>query len=231
MSCKNSVETKTGVFTLYNEMVSKCEAENRCLKMGQILAPITNRRDASKLTWLAIKNSNGPCALNDGYWIGLDITYSKENLKYERVFSNGDKWKEGRHSRIYKNLLEDDTYNANPIALFAPDNPDNKFRTLYGAGNCGPLPDKYSYICLKPRSEMSLVRNGRGLPVEETMKAEAVVQRNDGFFLPFNVAGVAVSMFAFCVYVAFTAQRKSRKLEKENELMHKKKMAHLEETK
>ena len=106
MSCKNSVETKTGVFTLYNEMVSKCEAENRCLKMGQILAPITNRRDASKLTWLAIKNSNGPCALNDGYWIGLDITYSKENLKYERVFQTGTNGKKGGIAEFTKTFLK-----------------------------------------------------------------------------------------------------------------------------
>ena len=221
--CKNSVETKTGVFTAYHGKFSKCEAENRCMKMGQILAPITNRRDASKLLMLARKNDNSPCThsddheFRDGYWVGLDVTYNEEYKKYERVFSNGVEWDEGKHDRIYKNHLEDDTFNANPVALFTPLNPNNKFATFYGAGNCGSLPDVYSYICLKPRSEMSSVRNGRGLPGDETMMAEAVVQRNDGIFVTFNVAAVAVSIAAFCVGVAVRARRKSRKLEMENE--------------
>ena len=57
----------------------------------------------------------------------------------------------------------------------------------------------------------------RGLPGDERV-AEAVVQRNDGIFLPFNAVAVAVSMFAFCVCVAVHAQRHLMKFEKENEI-------------
>ena len=204
MTCKTSVTTKTGVFTVYGEYSSRCEAELKCIKMGQILAPVTNKRDAHKLLKL-FKNNNATCEFNDSffrsYWIGLDITYTKN--KQEKVFSNGMQWNERKHSKIYKNFI--DVYTDCPVATFDPWDTDAPFSTLLDSEDC-KFRNTYYYICLKPRSKISVSN--------ETL-TEAIVQLNENNGLLFSVSIFAVSMCAFCIYVAVSAQRKLRKIETE----------------
>ena len=218
--CKTSMTTKTGVFTVYDEWISRCEAELKCIKKGQILAPIANRRDANKLLKL-FKTNDATCKFSIHYyypyWIGLDITYTEK--KQEKVFSNGEKWNENKHGKIYKNWMKN--YTDCPTATFDPSYYDNfPFSIMYGSADC-KFTNKYFYICLKPRSKIS-TNNERVLAGNKTFAeatvgnktfAEATVQQSNEVFLPYNVA--AVSMIAFCVYVAVNAQRKLRKLEKE----------------
>ena len=97
MICKNSVITKSGTFTFFDEWTTKCQAEKKCKKRGEILAPVTNRKDAKKIQEL-FKSNVGieGCRIvwNAGasYWLGLDETFT-ENGK-PKTFTNGLKWKE-----------------------------------------------------------------------------------------------------------------------------------------
>ena len=220
MTCENTVRTKSGVFTFHAASVTKCEAENRCLKMGQILAPVTNRKDANKLLKLFAKN-NSTCQYSQSpvfawrqYWLGLDVTQTR--AKQEKVFSNGEKWVERKHGKIYKDLVAeytDDGYTDDgycPEVTFEPSDENYPFAITNGL--CGSK--KSGYICLKPHgkelacSEKS-VASGKA-------SAEAVVQKNDGVFVPFGSAVFAVSMLALCVCVAV---RRQQRLKKENDIL------------
>ena len=209
MSCSNfSVKTKTGTFTAYTEKVSKCEAEKRCKKRGEILAPIANRRDAKKILKLFKSNTDENCPVSlhgvGSFWLGLDVTYTEN--EQERVFSNGVKWDEKKHSKIYHNYL--DGYTECAKAIFSPymhDEENGPFEILDESEDC--VLNKLRYLCLKPAADTS---------------AEPIVQKREyeasSVLLP-AVFFVAVSVFLAFGYVGV---HKIIELKKENSLLKQK---------
>ena len=60
-----SVTSNYGTFTFFNEYVTKCQVQKKCWQRGEILAPITNSRDAKKITELLDSNLKG-CRIGSG---------------------------------------------------------------------------------------------------------------------------------------------------------------------
>ena len=152
MNCTNTVKTKSGTFTFYDEFVPLCEAKLKCLSMGQILAPVTSQRDAKRLMKFLKSNygkENCPFANNVGgsYWIGLDITFEGNNQ------TNGKAWKEEVHGKIYKDHNKDLPTDC-PIALFQPGYPPDRFFLTDENEGC-TIKTINKYICLKPKKKKS----------------------------------------------------------------------------
>ena len=210
MVCPNTVKTKTGVFSFHNEFLTLCEAKLKCLSMGQILAPVTNQRDANKLMKFLKSNygkENCPFANNVGgsYWLGLDITFDGD--KQTKVFTNGKVWKEKVHGKIYKDYNKDLPTEC-PMALFQPEYPPEPFFLSAQNENCD-FKTLNKYICLKPKVKKS---------------AEHVVQDKDRMenmlILPIGmvcaVAALAVLMVVVGVFAVVRLQNKVKVLSKEN---------------
>ena len=166
MACKRSVTTKTGTFTFFPEWVTKCQAEKKCWKRGEILAPISNRRDAKKIMNLFESNiGKEGCliATNAGanYWIGLDVSYTQNDQ--QKIFSNGMKWKPHKHGKIYSN--HNDEYTNCAISLFDPIITDDPFILTTEGSKCDWTMQNF-YACLKPASNAT---------------AESVVQDNESY--------------------------------------------------
>ena len=153
MACKNSISTKSGTFTFFNELVTKCVAEKKCKKRGEILAPVTNKRDAKKL--MALLDSNymhEDCPFvqwyGQNYWLGLDVTYTES--EQSKVFSNGAKWKAGKHGKIYHDILEGYRRHSEcAAAFFEPVDRKDPFIILDASMDCDGSAKNW-YICLKP---------------------------------------------------------------------------------
>ena len=213
MSCSYSFTTPTGTFNIYNEKLSKCQAEQKCKKMGQILAPITNKRDARRLKKHFYKNYEvGPeCPISsehiDEYHIGLELTDTDEG-GLEKVFSNGVKWNDKKHSKLYDDnrkkghLLSEVKENCT-IALYCPFFEDKQLLFRHMSKDCNPMRAKY--ICLKPADKAS---------------AKSLVQENEnqryGNAAVSNVTLFAVFMALCCAFFAVGYKRQNKKLKKEN---------------
>ena len=76
MPCTNSVITPSGNFTFHSELLTKCEAVEKCRQNGRMLAPITNKNDVNILM-KAVRSNDLDCDVNSGdfthYWVGLDV--------------------------------------------------------------------------------------------------------------------------------------------------------------
>ena len=206
MSCKNSVTTKTGTFTFFHEKSTRCQAEKKCKNRGEILAPVTNKRDAKKLMDLQLSNEGVEgChfAWHAGfsYWIGLDVTYTKD--KQEKVFSNGVKWRERKHGKIYRD--SNNEYTDCAIAVFYPPMRKKPFAIGAESDSCDMRSLKY-YACLKPANASAT--------------AESVVQEDfvDEHLTPGAVSAVgAVAVFIFAVGAIVGARVQKKKDAKKNQ--------------
>ena len=203
MVCSHSLTTKTGTFTFYDERLTKCEAELKCMKMGQILAPVSNRRDAKKIVKMFEKNDY-ECVFTKmdakAYWIGLDSKLVED--KQEIVFSDGVKWNEKYHKKIYNKVMQLEYENC-PAALFTPTIDEDPFHITNESSGCNGN-RKARYFCLKPAGNSS---------------AESVVQGSMTDSITLSPIGAAVSVFLF-VTVSIAAAYfyyKNRKVVAENE--------------
>ena len=209
MSCQNSVTTKTGTFTFYEEVVSRCEAELRCMKKGELLAPITNTQDANKIVKLFNNNvGKEHCTFATNvaysYWIGLNITYNES--KQEKIFSNGIQWNDTKHMKIYTNYLKE--YSDCPIAMFQPYFPPKPFPIMGDSESC-KVGSWVRYVCLKPNDDKS---------------AESIIQDKDSLKsvvtlptgLVFAVAASALLVVVVGVIAIARMHTKIKRLSKNN---------------
>ena len=213
MSCPNSVTTKTGTFTFHEESVTRCQAELNCYKRGELLAPITNRRDANKIVKFFKSNvdkENCTFAENVGYsyWIGLDITFD-ENKQEERVFTNGVQWNEKIHSKIYSNYIEG--YTDCPITIFQPIFSSEPFPIMPYSESCNETMETIRYICLKPNDK----------------SADPIIQDKDSFKIlltltaghVFAISASVVLLFAVGILAFVRLHSKNKRLTNENKTM------------
>ena len=213
--CHHSVTTKSGTFTAHTELVTKCQAEKMCKKRGGMLAPITTKRDAHRILKLFKTNSKDvSCGVTSEdlahYWVGLDVTYTKD--EDTKIFSNGVKWVERKHGKIYHNTLESHTDCAD--AVFLPFASDNNYRIVTPMGSC-QVDNRLKYLCFKPAEKSSAEKITQRVEFEE-----------DGVFVPSSVALVAVMV---CVVFAFAGVKTFRSMKREiNELKGKNSQAGVE---
>ena len=150
MTCRQSVSTKSGKFTFFTEVVTRCQAEKKCKKRGEILAPVTNCKDAKKIQELfesnvGIEGCKFRWQYYTNYWLGLDVNYTENTNEY--TFSNGVKWKKRKHEKIYQNGINN--YTECGFALFQPIFREAPFKIGPESPACG-WERKYSYACFKP---------------------------------------------------------------------------------
>ena len=202
-TCSESLKTKSGTFTFYDEILTKCEAELKCMKMGQILAPVTNKRDAKKIIKFLKNNIDDTCSISpfNSYWIGLDTTFN--GTEQEKVFSNGIKWNDRKHSKIYNKIYKPVNVKLNcPVAYVVPMIDEDPFVYDDESKKCN-IRMKRKYFCLKPAGEAT---------------AESINQdstKND-VTLPSGFQAASVFMFVAVVIVAVRLHSKNRRLVEEN---------------
>ena len=197
MSCSHSVTTKTGTFTVYTELVSKCEAEKRCRKRGEMLAPVTNFRDSAKL--LELFATHETCDISNdvliSYWLDLEISYAKDMSSSKKTFSNGVKWRAKKHNQIYDDYNKKHTDNA--FAILTPFHHYMYGEKAYGISSLSSdACRKFRYVCLKPAEKAS---------------AEPIERRDDeveGVFIPSNVAFLIILAMVLCVCVCMKTIRR-----------------------
>ena len=198
-TCNTTVTTPTGVFTYFDEEVTYCQAKLNCLKIGQILAPITSLNDVDALHSV-IDKYNPECKFHYGafhYHIGLDI--SRCDGKQYRMFTNNVVWNETEHGQLYlwrRNSKTKDTSYARFFShsrnLFVISDPTKKRRARY--------------ICLKPNSTNSAV-------------AEPLFEKDVANHQRFNAVYVCGAVLVALVVVMLLM--KVRKLKKEIESFRK----------
>ena len=183
--------------------------------MGQILAPITNKRDAKRLRAHFNKNTGPNCPITsenlDEYHIGLDITDTDQGLK--KVFSNGKKWNSKKHNKFYDDMTPDyyDNVTENcTIAMYTPNFVENQLYYARESDDCTPL--RARYICLKPARKAS---------------AKSLVQENNnqGYenLAVSNVTLFTVFMALFCALSAVHYRKQAKKFENECKCLKKEK--------
>ena len=200
MSCQNKISTKSGTFTFYDELVTRVEAKQKCIEKGEILAPVFTRRDEYKITSL-FKSNDGKkdCHFvtnnTASYWVGLDSIKDNATNEFERVFTNGLRWKEHRHSKIYANQ----SYNNAPceIAVFLPwflpvDKP------FFISPGCGEI---HAYFCFKARRSTS---------------AESLVQENESVISEIDYPLGILAAAAVLVIGGFVGLRLLKRKQKES---------------
>ena len=201
MSCQTWVQTKSGNFSFYDEKVTLCQAEKKCLAKGEILAPITNRRDKTKIQDLfdsnvGIQGCNIVTNSFANYWIGLQLAFTENGQ--QKTFTNGVKWKERKHSKIYTDYNKDD-YTACPIALYEP--ATSSYSLVEESGKCDWTMKNY-YVCFKPINNAvtgSLVQRQEDFD-------------DDAFILPSNV--VIAFVFAIGAFVGACIQNRKQAKER-----------------
>ena len=205
MDCNNVVKTKTGTFTFFHDLLPVCEAKLKCFERGEILAPVTNKRDANKVVKLFNDNLDEEnCTFNTyygiSYWTGLDITYNDNEQK--RVISNGIRWNEKKHGKIYRDYIKEEHISC-PRVLFEPHYTSKPFKLT---GQRGGVKKVNRYICLKPKVKQSAESIVQG---DESMKSET--------FLPtvFVVAALAVLMNVVGIFAFVRVHKKNKRLAKE----------------
>ena len=200
MSCQNKISTKSGTFTFYDELVTRVEAKQKCIEKGEILAPVFTRRDEYKIKNL-FKSNDGKkdCHFHTNdtaiYWVGLDFVKNNNTNEFERVFTNGLKWKEHRHSKIYANR----SYKNAPceIAVFWPwfvhvDKP------FFISPGCGEIK---AYFCFKARRSTS---------------AESLVQDNENVISEIGFPLGILAAAAVLVIGGFIALHLHKRKQKES---------------
>ena len=201
MPCSESLKTKSGTFTFYDEKLTKCEAELKCMKMGQLLAPVSNKRDAKKILKFFENNIDITCSISpwDAYWIGLDTTFN--GTMREKVFSNGIKWNDKKHSKIYNKVYKNEDGNC-PVAYVLPMIDEDPF--VYGDESLKcDIRMKRKYFCLKPAGEAT----AESINQDSTKNAVTLLS---GFL------AATVFMFVAVVIVAVRLHSKNRRLVEEN---------------
>ena len=212
MSCINSVTTNTGTFTFHKESLTRCEAENRCLKRGEILAPVTNKEDADALVKLFESNvGKQDCTFATpygwSYWLGLDITYSGN--RQDKVFSNGVSWNDKVHGKIYNDYLKK-KHTGCPMVVFQTWFPLGAFNIVTESSSCR-VRKIARYVCFKPKDNNSaehITADEGGLKNELTLPTGVV----------FAVAATAVLMVAVAVFAFVRLHNKNKRLAEENKV-------------
>ena len=197
MNCQNKISTKSGTFTFYDELVTREEAKKKCIEKGEILAPVFTRRDEYRITnFFKSYDGKKDCIYNKGiYWVGLDFINNNKTNEFERVFTNGLRWKEHRHSKIYA----DQSYNnsACQVAAFLPilvpeEKPFFISQGCDGDCTCG---EKFSYFCFKARRSTS---------------AESLVQENESVIseigFPLGILAAA-AVLLICGFIALLKKK------------------------
>ena len=137
MSCKRSLATTSGKFPFFDEFVTHCQAEKKCKKRGEVLAPFTNRRDIRRVKdFLESNRGVKDCLIQTyagaSYWTGLEVSFTEDDQ--ERVFTDGTKWKERRHGKIYRDWNKN--YTDCAIALYEPHMEDHPFNIMRESKTC-----------------------------------------------------------------------------------------------
>ena len=180
--------------------LSVATLKQMCKERGAILAPVTNKRDAHRIIKL-FKTNNKTCDVSTDtaadYWIGLDVTYTKD--EDEKVFSNGVKWHERKHSKIYYNYLKSPTNCAE--ALFAPHMHKSYPFFIKSQDRKCISEDKHKYLCLKP------VEKASAEPISQ--KADSEI---NGVYIP---SDVGLLLILVCVIVAYVRWQSVRKMKTE----------------
>ena len=149
------VKTSTGVFTFFDEDVTKGEAIEKCKIINQILAPVTNNEDAQALL-KAYDPDNCPIHKSwKNYHVGLDLfTFDDKVVK---IFSNEVIWDDAKHDPLYNDLTKDyfrvwKNYSKCPDVFLdiAPTHGDKLLVVLPGTNICST---RRRYVCLKPSSK------------------------------------------------------------------------------
>ena len=155
MTCtkdKLVVETEKGTYILSSEkVVGRCAAEERCLEMGSILAPLTEKSEFD-----AIINAMESCVYQrteiDGKYIGLSISYDNTH----RIFSNGVEFDKDLHGDLYEeNKIRPGSC---PGAFLLLIEPKLQIGQIWG---CSKVVAR-QYICFKPKknAELKALTNG-----------------------------------------------------------------------
>ena len=122
------------------------------------------------------------------------------------MFSNGVKWNEKKHSKIYKDYNKEYTNCA--VTVFSPFLHDYHPYQIINEGIKCDYNNRFGYICLKPAANDV---------------AEPIVQKRENemsyMFLPAAFFVAVVSAFLVCAYVSF---RKIIKLKDELEITKQK---------
>jgi len=199
--CKKSVTTSTGKFTFFDDYVTYCEAERRCKKRGEVLAPYTNKKDVRKvMKFLRSQNDIEGCLVctyNPAkYWVGLDVSYTERDQS--KVFSNGVQWNGKKHGKIYKDFNTE--YTDCAVALFEPIDPNNLFYISRESPTCSWRKRNY-YACFKPVGDAS---------------ADPIVQDQDDFddeivLSSGTIGAVTILVFAIGTIVGVLARDRYQK--------------------
>ena len=150
VNCVKKVTTSSGTFTFFDEEVQKCEARKKCEEKGQILAPILNAEDATALQAVCDETA---CEFHNHfrpYHIGLDILTSKCGNKPEKVFTNGVRFDEAVHGKIYREIKAPFQFCRHAVFNGHLDIGTTPLTIAISRRKCA---DKYRYICLKPVDE------------------------------------------------------------------------------
>ena len=154
MTCtkdKLVVETEMGTYILPSErVVGRCTAEERCLEMGSILAPLTEKSEFD-----AIINAMNSCVYQeaeyDPKFIGLSISYDNSH----RFFSNGVEFNKDLHGDLYEeNNIRPGSC---PGAFLLLIESKLQIGQIWGCSKIVPR----QYICFKPKktAESEAVKN------------------------------------------------------------------------
>ena len=152
------VETEKGTYILPSDKAAgQCAAEQKCLDMGGILAPITDKTDFE-----AIKDAISSCEfhkyeLEDRY-IGLSI--STDNSY--RVFSNGVEFNKDLHGDLYE---ENEIRTGNCPGAFLMLHFPEKLQ-IGNIWRCYKENFELRYVCFKPKKSsksQAVTSNGVGV--------------------------------------------------------------------
>ena len=173
------VKTKRGTYTLPNEdyVVERCAAEAKCLEMGAILAPFTEK-DEFDAVMSAIKScEHAP----EYYAMHVGLSISKDNA--HRIFSNGVEFDYSVHGHLYKENLPYKPGNC-PFAVLIPLFPDKI--QIDTNSNC--VEGEELYMCFKPN---------------KSAKPDAISSDATKVDLNFVVAGASIFIVAVVCLVCF----------------------------
>ena len=217
MSCKTSFTTKTGTFTPYPEMVTKCEADKLCQEKGQILAPFTNEADMRA----AVDFFNGnnchrsnncqvlKCEYSSGqfkkYHVGLNFEKKADGV-YEKTFSNGEKWDDKKHKSLY--FANPKQKRQCPFGVFIPYYQNFATGRMFSIGEKSrtcEVQQNIGYMCLAPAKKPTAGAIVEG-QVEPATTKDALL-----------FGGIFVAVLVAVVFAASTLffQRKSKKYQNE----------------
>ena len=177
------VETEKGKYTLpaKDSIGGTCEAQERCTKLGGILAPFTEKSEFDSVM-TAVKS----CKYQSKLYlklVGLHIA----NDDSSRVFTNGVKFDYGIHGDLYQENPVNMPRNC-PNAVFDP----RRQNKLQIGTNWNCRPSRSLYICFEPK---------------KTTKADAITSDAANVNSTFLIAGGSIFLVAVVCLFGFMAKQ------------------------